>query len=79
MTTSRASPNDGNHPETFEIRVQGLLDARWSDRLAGMQVDHQPDGTTTLTGPLPDQAALHGVLTVLRDLGVPIVSVCSRT
>lgn len=62
---------------TVEIRVEGHLDPHWSTRLGGLGVRHHPDGTTALTGPLPDQSALHGVLTSLRDLGAPLLSVDS--
>ena len=66
----------GQHDlELHEIRVQGHLDQRWTDWLEGMTVTHESDGTTTLTGPLVDQAALHGVLNRIRDLALPIVSV----
>jgi hypothetical protein len=58
-----------------EIRVQGHLDDRWVDWLEGLTLTHERDGTTTLSGPLLDQAALHGVLTKIRDLALPIVSV----
>jgi NADPH:quinone reductase-like Zn-dependent oxidoreductase len=62
-------------PERHEIRVQGHLDDRWGDGVEGLTFTHEPDGTTTLTGPLADQAALHGLLNRFRDLNVPIVSV----
>ena len=73
------SVTDGSirRPEGFElhkIRVQGHLDPRWADWLEGLTVTHESDGTT-LTGSLADQAALHGVLTRIRDLALPIVSV----
>jgi hypothetical protein len=61
--------------ELHEIRVQGHLDARWADWLEGLTLTHESVGTTTLTGPLADQSALHGVLNRLRDLALPIVSV----
>lgn len=57
------------------IRVGGHLDAYWAGRLPGLVVEHRPDGTSTLTGRVLDQAGLHGVLAVLRDLGVPLLSV----
>ena len=61
--------------ELHEIRVEGHLDERWAD-WEGLTFTHESDGTTTLTGPLADQAAaLHGVLTRIRDLALPIVSV----
>lgn len=58
-----------------EIRVEGHLDERWSDWVEGLTFTHEPDGTTTLSGVLADQSALHGVLNRMRDLGVPIISV----
>ena len=58
-----------------EIRVQGRLDDRWVDWLEGVALTRENDGTTTLTGPLADQAALHGVLNTIRDLNLPIISV----
>jgi hypothetical protein len=61
--------------EVHEIRIQGHLDEHWTDWLAGLTMAHETDGTTTLTGPLADQAALHGVLNKIRDLALPIVSV----
>ena len=74
----RATDSAASRPDQFElheIRIQGHLDQRWTDWLDGMTVSHQSDGTTTLTGPLADQAALHGVLNRIRDLALPIVSV----
>ncbi len=59
----------------YEIRVAGHLDDRWSARLYGLRLRHEPDGTTVIEAPAGDQAALHGVLAVVRDLGLPLVSV----
>ena len=64
-----------NEGGRYEIRLQGHLDARWVDWLEGLVLTQENDGTTTLTGPLADQAALHGVLNTIRDLNLPIVSV----
>jgi hypothetical protein len=73
---SRQAREVGRHEsELHEIRVQGHLDERWADWLEGLAFTHESDGTTTLTGPLADQAALHGVLNRIRDLALPIVSV----
>ena len=74
----RATDDFTGHPEDLglhEIRIQGHLDERWTDWLEGLTFTHETNGTTTLTGPLADQAALHGVLTKIRDLALPIVSV----
>ena len=61
--------------EFYRIRVGGHLDDRWSDRLGGLAVQRQEDGTTLLVGAVVDQAALHGVLNGIRDLGLTIISV----
>jgi hypothetical protein len=58
-----------------EIRVTGHLDSRWAARFDGLSLTRADDGTTVLRGPIVDQAALHGVLQKLRDIGVPLVSV----
>jgi hypothetical protein len=59
----------------YEIRVTGHLDGRWADWFEGLSLRHEPDGTTVIKGPVPDQAALHGLLHRIRDLGIPLVSV----
>jgi hypothetical protein len=59
----------------YEIRVRGHLRQAWSEWFAGLEIERRSDGTTALTGPLPDQAALFGVLIKLRDLGLTLVSI----
>jgi hypothetical protein len=59
----------------YQIRVKGHLDARWADWFDGLGLTHESDGTTVLRGDVPDQAALHGMLARLRDLGLPLVSI----
>lgn len=66
-------------PGTYEIRVQGRLEPRWAAWFDGFVLAPGPDGTTVLTGDVVDQAALHGLLQSLRDLGLPLVSVTSTT
>ena len=61
--------------DTYRIRVKGHLNDRWSDWLGGLAVQRQEDGTTLLVGPVVDQAALHGVIIRIRDLGLPLLSV----
>ena len=61
------------HATTYTIRVAGHLDEHWSARLGDLAITHHPDGTSTLSGPIADQAQLHGVLICLRDLGVVLV------
>lgn len=75
MTTSAGPGRGSSDSQSYEIRLQGHLDSRWADRLDGLAFAAQTDGTTTLTGTLADQAALHGLLAIIRDLGVPIVSI----
>lgn len=67
----------GSTPTVYEIKIKGHLDERWADWFEGMTFTHESDGTTTLTGSLPDQAALHGLLNGIRDLGLPLLSVHS--
>ena len=61
--------------EIYQFHVEGHLDDRWSDWLGGLAVQRQEDGTTLLVGAVVDQAALHGVITRIRDLGLPLLSV----
>ncbi len=58
----------------YEIRVKGHLGARWSAWFDGLSLTNEDDGLTVIRGPLVDQAALHGVLQKLRDIGMPLVS-----
>ena len=60
---------------TYEIRVAGRLDLRWSDWFDGLTISHVGDEETQLTGSVADQAALHGVLHKIRDLGLPLLAV----
>ena len=63
-----------NAPESYEIRVAGHLSANWAARFEGLSMRHEVEGETVLSGKL-DQAALHGVLIRIRDLGLKLVSV----
>ena len=65
---------DDTHVAEYEIRVGGRLGARWAAWFDGLSLTLEDDGTTALRGPVVDQAALHGLLQKLRDLGVPLVS-----
>jgi len=62
--------------ESYEILVEGLLDAHWSAWFAGLEVNGDANlGTTTIAGPVTDQAALHGLLVKIRDLGLPLLQI----
>ena len=71
------NPNtDPNKPTFYKIRIKGQLGAEWSDWFEGLTISLEEDGTTLLSGPVADQAALHGLLKKVRDLGLPLLSVC---
>ena len=61
--------------ETYEIRIQGRLEGRWSAWFDGMELVDDVDGGTLIRGQVADQAALHGLIQKVRDLGVPLLSV----
>jgi hypothetical protein len=75
MNETRASAQHHHEPGLYEIRIVGHLDSRWADWFEGLSFTHESDGTTVLCGPVVDQAALHGLLRRVRDLGLPLVSV----
>ena len=62
-------------PPIYEIRIQGYLDNRRAEGFEGLALTHLPEGITALTGPVIDQAALHGLLSRIRDLGAELISV----
>ena len=64
-------------PEHYEIKIRGHLDPRWSERFAGLKLTHLEGNETLLSGSLPDQAALHGLLERVRDLNLKLISVTS--
>jgi hypothetical protein len=64
-----------HEPEWYEIRLVGSLDDRWASWFDGMTMEAAADGVTVLRGVVVDQAALHGLLARLRDLGLPLISV----
>jgi hypothetical protein len=62
-------------PEIYAIKLKGHLDSSWSACFAGLKLSHPDNNITLLSGPLPDQAALHGVLEYIRDLNLTLISV----
>jgi hypothetical protein len=75
MTDRQTSTPDPFGAGRYEIRLAGHLDAHWTAWFDGLTVDRAADGTTVIHGPVADQAALHGLLARVRDLGLPLVSV----
>jgi len=69
------SGNPWSKAEVYEIRFKGHLDVRRGQMFEGLEMVQGPGGETVLTGPVIDQAALHGILNRIRDLGVPLLSV----
>ena len=67
--------NKLDQPMVYQIRIKGHLGPRWTDWFGGMTITLEDNGDTLLTGPVVDQAALHGMLRRVRDLGLPLISV----
>ncbi len=67
--------SDSSQPVVYEIRIAGHLPSQWSAWFEGFTVALEPDGTTLLSGPLVDQAALYGLLKKVRDTGLTLMSV----
>jgi hypothetical protein len=72
---SEISTGPHHSPGRYEIRLKGHLDSRWAAWFDGLSLSNENDGTTIIGGPVVDQAALHGLLQKVRDLGLPLVSV----
>ena len=71
---TRGASTLGGTPPQYVIRVKGHLQDRWTTWFDGMSLAMESDGTTTIHGPVVDQAALHGLLQKLRDVGIPLIS-----
>jgi hypothetical protein len=75
MSATYASTEDHHEPELYEIRLKGHLENQWAAWFEGLTITALDNGETLLTGPVVDQAALHGLLRKVRDVGIPLLSV----
>ena len=75
MSNNSDPTTNPSQPVVYQIRIKGHLDSQWTDWFEGLTITLDEDGDTFLTGPVVDQAALHGLLKKVRDLGMPLISV----
>ena len=75
MSNELNSESHPGQPVVYQIRLKGHLGSQWTDWFGGLTITLEEDGDTLLTGPVIDQAALHGLLKKVRDLGMPLLSV----
>jgi hypothetical protein len=75
MSNKSGPPTDPGSQPVYEIRIKGHLRPAWTDWFGGLTIMLEANGDSLLTGPVVDQAALHGVLKKVRDLGLPLISV----
>jgi hypothetical protein len=78
MSDTHASSDTRRELGQYEIRLKGHLEARWAAWFDGLTMTQESDGTTVLSGSVVDQAALHGLLGKVRDLGLPLIAVNRR-
>jgi hypothetical protein len=75
MSSTFNSEIDPSQPMVYQIRIKGQLGRQWADWFEGLAITLEDNGDTLLTGPVVDQAALHGVLKKVRDVAMPLISV----
>jgi hypothetical protein len=75
MANERNPKRDPNQPMVYQIRVTGHLGPQWTDWFEGLSITLEDNGETLLTGPVVDQATLHGLIRKVRDLGLPLLAV----
>ena len=75
ISDKRNSKTDPEAPRVYQIRLEGHLGRQWTEWFDGLTITLEDNGDTILTGPVIDQAALHGLLRKVRDLGIPLLSV----
>ena len=76
MSHKQNPKTDPTKPAIYQIRIKGHLDPQWTEWFEGLTLKFEDSGDTLLTGPVVDQAALHGLLKKIRDSGLPLVSFC---
>jgi len=79
MSNDINAESDPGQPMIYQIRIKGHLGRQWTDWFGGLTITLEDNGEMLLTGPVIDQAALHGVLRKVRDLGMPLLSVLRVT
>lgn len=79
MSSTFNAEIDPGQPMIYQIRIKGHLGRQWTDWFDGLAITLEDNGETLLTGPVVDQAALHGLLKKVRDLGMPLISVIRVT
>jgi hypothetical protein len=77
MLNKRSPECDAGQPRVYQVRIKGHLGTQWTDWFEGLTITLEDNGDTLLTGPVVDQAALHGLLKKVRDSGMPLLSVNS--
>jgi hypothetical protein len=75
MSDTHSAPDTRSKSREYEIRLNGHLEARWTAWFDGLSLTQESDGTTVIRGSVIDQAALHGLLSKVRDLGLPLIAV----
>ena len=75
MSNEFGHKTDPDQPLVYQLRIEGYLEDQWADSFGGMSVSREENGDMLLTGPVVDQAMLHGLLKKVRDLGLPLVAV----
>jgi len=77
MSSERSPQHEADQPRVYQIRIKGHLGRQWTAWFEGLTITLEEHGNSLLTGPVIDQAALHGLLKKVRDLGMPLLSVNS--
>ncbi len=75
MSDTARPETDSDPPKVYQVRIRGHLGSGWADWFEGMSITSEDNDDSLLTGPVVDQAALHGLLRGVRDLGIPLLSV----